>query len=871
MDDVTETTVGHDSDDGSRTAFDRLRALKKLPLRTAASLTGGADLWSTAAVSHEALQIPSVKMTDGPNGARGDFFGGATTACFPCSAALAATFDPELVEEVARAIASQAKAKGYGVLLAPTVNIQRSPLGGRNFECFSEDPWLTASMAVAYVRGAQAEGVACCVKHFVCNDCETERATYSSVVDKRTLFEVYLLPFEAAVVGAGVRAVMAAYNRLNGVYCSEHRWLLTSVLRERWGFQGVTISDWGAVHDGVAAAKAGLDLEMPGPPRHMGERLADEVERGRIDGPTVLRSARRVAELAESAAGAGVAGTANEVAPDLPEHRELARRAAARSMVLLKNDSLLPLEPSKLVRVAVLGPLAAVPAVQGGGSAKVRPHHVSSPLEALRDWLAPHVEVIHVPWEMPPPLLASTDPRWFEPIDDEGNRFSVEYYEGEPFDGGPSSQSAPVATARARQVSTAWAGGPPGSSADSAFSVRWKGNLVPPRSGRYVVGISASGRSRVLLDGRVVADNWDSPVPGGGLFGVASRERRALLDLEANRRYEVVVEVSHDPRKHRWVPGGFGVLAVNFGLIEDAPPPGLASSVQAAASADLAVVVVGRGDDYESEGFDRADTKLPGGQDVLVEAVASVARATLVILDCGSAPAMPWIDDVDAVLLALYPGQEFGNALIDVLSGAVPAGGKLPFTIYRRLEDCPAYPWHVPENGSVYYGERVLVGYRGLEARRVEPLFPFGHGLSYGSLVVDSVRLVGPSTEPRQPLSASETIFGPPLASVDVEVSNRSERGVSEVVQLYASLPTSSVSRPPKWLIGFRRVDLEPGERATVSIPVEERSLAYFDVFSDELRLERGRYELLVGLSSADIRARLFLDLRERPGGFRND
>lgn len=849
---------------------ERHRALENLPLRTAASLTGGADLWSTAAVSHETLRIPSVKMTDGPNGARGELFGGATTACFPCSAALAATFDPELVAEVARAIASQAKAKGYGVLLAPTVNIQRSPLGGRNFECFSEDPWLTASMAVAYVRGAQAEGVACCVKHLVCNDCETERATYSSVVDKRTLFEVYLLPFEAAVVGAGVRAVMAAYNRLNGVYCSEHRWLLTSVLRERWGFEGITISDWGAVHDGVAAARAGLDLEMPGPPRHMGERLAEEVDRGRIDSLTVLRSARRVAGLAEGAAQAGVSGTANESAPDLPEHRRLARRAAARSMVLLKNDSLLPLEPSKLFRVAVLGPFASVPAIQGGGSAKVRPHRVSSPLEALQEWLAPAVEVVHVPWEMPPPLLASADPGWFEAIDDHGNRFSVEYYNGDPFDGGLSEQAAPVATARVRQVSTAWAGGPPGAPADSAFSVRWTGTLVPPRSGRYVVGISASGRSRVLLDGRVVANNWDSPLPGGGLFGVASRERRARLHLEANRRYQVVVEVSHDPREHRWVPGGFGLLAVNFGIREDTPPRGLASSVEAAASADLAVVIVGRGDEYESEGFDRADTELPGSQDGLVEAVASVARATLVVLDCGSAPAMPWIDDVDAVLLALYPGQEFGNALVDVLSGAVAAGGKLPFTIYRRLEDCPAYPWHVPESGSVYYSERVLVGYRGLEARRVEPLFPFGHGLSYGSLVVESVRLLGPFAQPQEPRSASRTIFGPPLACVEVDVSNPSDLGVSEVVQLYASLPTSSVSRPPKWLIGFQRVDLEPGGKATVSIPVEQRSLAYFDVSSDDFILEPGRYELLVGLSSADTRARLFLELPERPGEFWN-
>jgi beta-glucosidase len=846
------------------------QAFAAAPLDVICSLTAGEDLWSTPEIHSEALSVPKLRMTDGPVGARGEFFGSKTTACFPCSAGLGATFDRDLVYEVGAAIARQARAKGYGMLLAPTVNLQRSPLGGRNFECYSEDPWLTATMGSAFIAGVQSQGVAACVKHFVCNDCETNRARYSSVVDQRTLREVYLLPFEVAVKSARVAAVMAAYNRLNGVFCSEHKWLLDALLRKEWGFSGVVVSDWGAVHDGCASIKAGLDLEMPGPARHMGSHLVAEVQEGRLRRDIVEEAARRVAELAGRLSSVGgLESGGDESAPDLDEDRRLARRAAQRSFVLLKNEGVLPISLSDVRRVALLGPFAAAPAIQGGGSAKVRPHYVSTPLEAFRQWLEPQREVVHVPFPKPRPLVGRPDPALFEPIDEAKNRFYVRFFAAAE----PAGE--PVVETKVKEVSSVWGGRPPGLPAEGPFSASWQGRLVVGRSGRYLFGLSASGGSRLFLDNNLVLDNWSDPEPGCGLLGSVSREVRAEVFLEAGGAHELVVEFVHDPGKHRWVPGDFALVAINLGIEEVAPPAELGASVEAAAGADLALVVVGRDDEFESEGFDRATMDLVGFQNELVHAVAAVAKKTLVVVNVGSAVSMPWLDEVDAVLLALFPGQEFGNALVEVASGQVPPGGKLPFSIPRRTEDCPSYPFHVPEGEAVYYGERYLVGYRGMAAKGIEPLFPFGYGLTYGRIVIEDVKVEE---------AEGTGWLSPKRYSVAITVRNLSEWPASEVIQVYAAPArdgasssksrlsisgggkSPSLDRPPFWLVGFARVDLAPESASeesskVVTIALEDRHFAKYDPSKGCFEVPQGPYELRIGLSSRDIAKTLTIEL----------
>lgn len=823
------------------------------------ALTAGVDLWHTRAL--ETRGLPSVRMTDGPNGARGDLFGTSKAACFPCGAAQAATWDPDLVHRIGEALAEEAKTKRAGVLLAPTVNLQRSPLGGRNFECFSEDPFLTAVMATAFIEGVRSRGVVACIKHFVCNEYETQRFSASSVVDERTLREVYFPPFEAAVKVAGVQAVMAAYNRVNGVFCSEHRRLLTGVLRDQWGFEGVVVSDWGAVHDGPAALKAGLDIEMPGPPRHMGAELEGASSSGVIEEGDIRRAAARVYRMVKhvEASGGPLAKAGDpEESEDTPAHRALAREAAAKSLVLLKNDGILPLDARRLRRLAVIGVFAEDPAVQGGGSSQVRPHHVVAPLEAVAAAVDDSTEVRYAKGWKPRRRLGSADPSLFTPLDDDGSRFTLEYFDT----AGPGG--TPVRSERVRHASVAWAGIPEGIPPQTPFSARWSGTLVVPKSGRYLFEVASSGRSRILLDGEPIVDNWTSPRWGGSVLGLASRERRAEVALEAQRPYALTVELGRDASSEEVAPMQTPVTLLHLGLEEAGPHPGLGEAVDAAAWADAAVVFCGTGPEWESEGFDRDTMSLPDGQDELVEAVAAANRNTVAVVDCGSAVEMPWVDRVRAAVLALFPGQEFGNALADVVFGSTPPGGKLPFTIPKRLEDSPAYPGLHPEAGSVFYTDRIFCGYRHFDTKKIEPLFPFGHGLSYGRIELVGAAVSPAGGEPgRAPETGwdSRTLFGPPVAVVEADLVNRGSMRGCEVLQVYVRDPEPAIPRPEKELKGFARIELDPGESARMRLALDRRAFEYYDAAAAEFTAPGKVYEILLGFSSRDIRSRLVFHL----------
>jgi len=796
------------------------------------ALLAGSDLWHVPGVPR--LGIPALKVTDGPSGARGESFGeGPTSACFPCGSALAATFAPELALAVGAALAEEARSKGARVLLGPTLNLHRHPLGGRHFECPSEDPHLAARIAAAFVRGVQGRGVAACPKHLVCNDTEHERHSKSSDVDARTLREIYLPAFEAAVREGGAWSLMAAYNPLNGTHCTEHAELLQGILKGEWGFDGVVVSDWFATRSTEASLRAGLDLEMPGPARHYGAKLAQALEAGLVAEPEIDAAARRVLRLM-ARTGSLDAAPEPERAVDRPEHRALARRVAAESIVLLRNEGgVLPLAAAALRRVAVLGPNAAQARVQGGGSAAVRPHYAVSPLDAIRERLGPGVLVVHE-------RGCSID-RATPPLDERFARspdglpgFRAEFFAG------PAVEGPPAAVTRLTRLRCTWFGAPVPEIAGEHYCARITGTYHPPETGIYTFGLSSAGRSRLRLDGEIVLDHWETSERGEAFFGAGTPEARAQVALRAGEPRALAIELCKDG------PGPLG--GVEAGCLLPEPSDLLERAVAAAAAADAAIVVVGTSDEWETEGRDRDSLALPGRQEELARRVAAANPRTVVVVNTGAPVAMEWAAQVPALLALWLPGQEGGRALADVLFGDADPGGRLPTTIPRRLEDSPAAPHYPGGAGAMAYAEGVFVGYRGYDARGIEPRFAFGHGLSYARFAWGPLRVA-------RGLRRGES------ARASIEVENSGPRAGSEVVQLYLGALAPSVPRPPRELVGFAKLRLRPGERATAHFEVPPRAFATWDAARGEWVAEPGAFELAAGASSRDLRARARIEL----------
>ncbi len=678
------------------------------PEEKARMLAGSGWMESTP---NERLGIPAVKMADGPMGVRNWAGSSAVTSAastapvyataFPAGIAMASSWDVELVQAEGRAIAQQLKALGRDMILGPTVNIARTPLWGRNFEGYGEDPYLAARMGVAYVRGVQGEGVIPSVKHFAANNQEFERHRIDETIDVRTLNEIYFPAFRAAVQEAGAWAVMNAYNKVNGRWCAESPFLLTDTLRKRWGFEGFVISDWGSTYSTAGTVNAGMDLEMPGGERmrtwlarpqtreagNDGGWLTEEkvlaaVASGQLKQATVDDNVRRILRVLFQA---GLFDhphvTGGEV--EKAEHRALARRAATESMVLLKNDGhVLPLDPKKLRSLAVVGPAAAVARTGGGGSSLVRPKDPVAPLAGIQEAAGAGVDV------------------------------------------------------------------------------------------RYALGVPMVGEE-------------------AGVDAGKAREEAVAL----------------------------------------------------AARSDAAIVLVGYSSRLESEGFDRASMDLPAGQDELIEAVAAVNKNAVVVVAAGAAIAMTrWLDRVPAVLYAWYGGQEAGHAVGDLLFGIAAPSGKLPVTFPRRIEDSTAYAHYPGENLHVEYGEGIFVGYRGFDRGKAEPLFPFGHGLSYTTFEYGGLT-VSPAN-----------VKADGKVEVGVHVRNTGTRAGAEVVQVYVHDVESSLPRPQKELKAFGRVTLPPGAARALTFTLDRSALQFFEPGKGDWVVERGAFEVLVGASSRDIR-----------------
>jgi beta-glucosidase len=780
-----------------------------------AAIIAGVDLWNTPAV--ERLGIPALRVSDGPNGARGPRWTGIPAACFPCGAALGATWDPDLLERVGRALGEEARTKGAHVLLAPTVNLHRHPTGGRHFESYSEDPHLTARLAVAFVQGVQSTGVGTTVKHFVANDTEHERMTISSEVDERVLRELYLLPFEATVKEAGAWGVMSAYNRLNGTYCGEHPWLLTTVLRDEWGFDGFVISDWFGTHSTAEAANAGLDLEMPGPPIWFGKKLAAAVDSGEVTIDRLKAMARSQLVIRERAGAFDGVGNGEPGSNDDPDRRALARETAAQSFVLLRNEAeLLPLDPARVRSIAVVGPGADALWIMGGGSATVDSLPAVAPVDGIRTRAAQDgVEITFA-------RACATERR--VPVINrrrmEGGTARVEYFAT------PDCSGDPVRTEQSGALRLLWMGSLEHGLEFGDTSVRVTARFTADETGDWTFGLTSAGKARLLLDGETILDNWTSRTPGDSFFGFGSTEVTATVPMEAGETRELRIELSTE--------GAFGIVGLLAGAAPPAPDDMLDHAVAVAAAADVAVVVVGTGPDWETEGEDRSTMDLPGdgAQDELVRRVAAANPNTVVCVNAGSPVTMDWTGDVPAVLQCWLPGMEWGDALADVLFGDREPGGRLPTTIPVRIEDTPAFPHYPGGDDRAPYGEGLLVGYRHYDTTAVSPRFPFGHGLGYGRFEYGEARLDGDV--------------------VRIAVTNTSDRASAEVVQVYVHRDGAPADRPDQELRGFRRLTLDPGQSREVEITLDPRS---FMVWDGGWRAVPGDYEIRVGRSSRDVRS----------------
>jgi beta-glucosidase len=811
--------------------------LCQMTIQEKVSLLAGTNMWYTVPI--ERLGIPSLKMTDGPNGARGagSFTGGVKTTCFPAGISLASTWNADLVERVGQALADETKMKGAQVLLGPTVNIQRSPLGGRNFECFSEDPYLSARLAVAYITGLQREGVGASIKHYVCNDEEFERFSISSEVRERVLREIYLPPFQAAVRESKPWTIMAAYNLVNGIPASESPYLLTEILREEWGFDGVVVSDWfESVKSTAASVNAGLDLEMPSP-RWRGEKLLEAVERGEVAEATIDMSVRRLLLLLDKAGlferevpQTSCPQAVPEQAIDLPERRALVREAAAEGIVLLKNElQVLPLQPDQLTSIAVIGPNAQVAQITGGGSAQVNAHYAVTPFEGIVARVGDHVRVGYEQGCTNYRLLPLLDTSLvLAGTQGSEHGLAVEYFNSGNLSG------APVNKETQSTAGFMWFGQLPEGVDPQQFSARVSGRFTPQETGPYTFSLVSAGLSRLSIDGHEVIENWTQQTPGGEYFGFGSTEVQAVVPLEAGHEYLLTLEFARSES---------ALAAVRLGVLPPVPADAIERAAALAAASDVAIVYVGFGGDWQSEGFDRPDMELPGKQNALIEQVAAANPRTIVVLNTGSPITMPWLDKVAAIAQAWYPGQECGNAIADVLFGDLNPSGKLPQTFPVRLEDNPAYLNFPGENGKVYYGEGLFVGYRYYEKKRIAPLFPFGFGLSYTSFDFDALRLSA------QEISPDDTL------EVAIDVTNTGQRAGKEVVQVYVRDIISRLHRPNKELKAFAKVHLEPGECKMVTLTLARDALAYYDDLAHAWVAEAGEFEVLVGSSSQEIRA----------------
>ncbi|KAL6308522.1 beta-glucosidase [Sparassis latifolia] len=801
-------------------------------------LTAGVGFWHTHAIPR--LNVPALKVSDGPNGIRGNhFFMGTPAKCLPSATALGATFDPDLLHDVGlKLLAQEAKLKGASVLLGPTCNTQRSPLGGRSFESFSEDPHLSGMIAASYVKGVQEGGIAGCIKHFVGNDKEDDRMAYDSIMSERALREIYLMPFMLAEKYAKPWSFMTAYNRVNGTHVSENPKIIRDILRNEWGSDATVMSDWFGVYSIDHAINAGLDLEMPGTNKWRTLDLMNRsIQSRKIMRRTVKERAAKVLQLVQKCARAApeiLDGDGLERTVDTPEEKALMRHLATQSI------------EQNLKKIAIVGGNAKALVLSGGGSAALKPSFFTTPHDGIVAALGEvdkNVEITYCEGARAYMQMPSLD---YDIFTDKGQRGWIGSFYSHESDDSMTPLSEPLVDRYIDETRIFFS-----TSYDERLTKRWtlklKGQLKPrPYDCQFEFGLLSAGRARLYVDGKLVVDNWTKQRRGSAFFGSGSEEEKGIYPLKAGIAHSILVEYCNvrapadDDLDEMLMDSNPGVR-LGGAEVED-PDALMERAVKLASEADAVVAIVGLNADWETEGYDRTTLALPQRTDELVSRVAQVNARTIVVTQSGSSITMPWVDQVPAIVHAWYLGNSTGEAIGDVLTGKVNPSGRLSLTFAKRLEDFPSHGHFHSENGKVRYAEDLFVGYKHFHHRKIEPLFPFGYGLSYTTFQYSDLKLSKPA------------VFNSEFKlTASVTVTNTGTVAGSDIVQLYVTLPsTSELTHPPLMLKKFAKVkNLAPGKRISIVLELDKYAVSYWEDRISYWVVETGEYLVRVGKSSA--------------------
>ncbi|KAF5560190.1 beta-glucosidase [Fusarium napiforme] len=819
--------------------------LSQMTLEEKVLLLTGEDLWRTNAIPR--LGVSRIKTSDGPVGVRGGIFtDGVSAASAPTGYYFSSVHAalPELTR-----VGPQGFPSGN---LGLEFCIPRTPLGGRNFEAYSEDPYLTGKIAGEFINRLQDAGIGACIKHLAANDQETRRFFIDEKIPDRALREIALQPFQIAIRDSNPWTVMTAYNKINGTFCSAHEFLIQDVLRKEWGWDGLVMSDWFGTNSVVPSIKAGLDLEMPGPVRRRGKHLIDAYQKGLVDLCFIDASASRVLELVHKVGKSHIPDwkEGEEKADDLPEHRAIFRRAGAEGIVLLKNSAhLLPLSNLDGKRIAILGPNALRSVATGGGSSNLAPHYRTTPYESIKREIAAkfptakiqaHTGILthrYIPLVDP---AVMTNPETGKP----GFQLSLfrnMNHGGQPF----------MVEHRPSSNLVCYDGLPPELTTGERYSYRGRTILKPKTTGIHEFSLSSCGPGKLMLDGEVIINierHWWSPK--SSLFmSYGSPEERVKVYMEAGREYELLLEsISREPKpydldymaeleREEVQDGGRIGFMENPGDLDKFFQDG----VDMARGSDIAIVVVGKDHEWETETSDMVSMDLPGRSNEFISAVAAVNPSTIVVNQTGSPITMPWKDEVSAIVQAWYQGQEQGNCLADVLLGTVNPSGKLPITFPKRIEDTPPYDNYPGENDVVYYGEGIYAGYRFYDHRKIEPLFSFGAGLSYTTFEYSNMRIS--TNEFREEIGIE----------VEVDVTNTGSRDGKEIVQFYVGQTDPRLHRPVRELKGWEKVFVPVGQTVTARMKIDKVSLSYWDDSVNKWVIEKeSEYRVTAAKDSRD-------------------
>ncbi|KAL1887230.1 hypothetical protein Sste5346_010347 [Sporothrix stenoceras] len=815
------------------------KVLLELTLEEKIQLLSGKNNWQTHGIGR--LGIPSLTTTDGPHGVRGTaFFNGPKGMLTPSATAMGATFDTNLMRKTGAMLAIEARERGYDVLLGPTVCLQRSPLIGRGFEAFAEDPWLSGMMASEYVNGVQAGGVACSIKHFAAHDQSTNSTEDAIVASERALRETHLLPFQLAVKHANPWSFMTSYNKINGTHASENAWLMSKILRQDWGWDGLVMSDWFGTYSTTEAVVAGLDLEMPGPARWRGDILRYAVLSRKLKMSSIDARVRNLLNLVNKLEAHKHRGDNTAQYGDTPAKKDLCRTLASSSIVLLKNkDNLLPLDPTAKQTYGLIGPAVTITAASGGGSGDLRPYYISRPMEAIKEVVGeenvktaigcsggrflPYLETdIHVPGTNEPGYL-------------------LHWYATDP-ESDPSLK--PTVTVTGEQAQMYFGDNIP-DGIGARYWLKVSTIYTAPKTTTIQLGLCVVGKAKMYVDGNEVVDLWTSQPPktiSTPMFDRASMEVTADLSVKEGESYEILVFL-----KNESFEAGAGALnrgGLRLGYTEKFDDEAaLAKAINVAKQVDVPIVIAGLNKDYETEATDRQTLALPPQVDRLIKEVIKANPKTVVVSQAGCPITMPWLDQASAVCHAWYGGQETGHGIADVLFGKTNPSGRISVTFPKRLEHSPAFLNFGKSDYEIVYGEGVFVGYRYYEKTLHDPLFYFGYGLSYTNFEYSN---------PQAPKTVTPT-NGDVRFDASVDVTNTGDRDGHEIVQIYVSDLKSSVQRPIKELKGFKKVWIKAGSTETVTVSLDKYALSYWSERQDKWLAEAGAFRIIISKSANPV------------------